>query len=279
MGHMGDARRRQLIADKAPPKPTRDVAIGYCRPENVDGMFFDSVTGMLLYDSQNNRRIGAMIGAEGGARVHLARNEIVRRFRGTDCAWLAWIDGDMVVPVDFVDALLAVADPVEKPIVGALCFSGGTTTIKPTIYRIYRDDQGQLKSECAIYYPTPALLEVDGTGSACILIHRSVFDAIEAEPSFGSSPHPWYVDQVIDGFDFSEDLVFCMRAKAVGKKIFVHTGVKVGHRKKRVLDEDVFISFIARATEQNPDVMCAPVGTVDDVTIEPSAFEGMQVRV
>lgn len=239
-------------------------------------MFFDSVTTLMLWDSKHKNRIGALIGAEGGARVHLARNDIVRRFLETDCRWLMWFDADMVVPADTLDVLIAAAQEHKIDMLGGLCFSGGRKTIKPTIYRIFRNDEGKLRSECVIGYRSPALIEVDATGAACLLTHRSVYEAIAAEPRFGETPHPWFQDQVIDGADFSEDIVFCLRAKAVGKKIGVHTGVKVGHRKKRELDEEVFQSWIARGMEERPDVF---LGDPDGEPIMPEQFENTGVKV
>lgn len=240
-------------------------------------MFFDSVTMMLLWDSNHDNRIVAMIGAEGGARVHLARNDIVRRFLDMppEVRYLAFIDADMVVPADFIDQLTKAAVEHDLDIVGGLCFSGGRKTIKPTIYKIFRNEQGELRSECKIGYPAPALMEVDATGAACILIDRAVLEAIAAEPKFGSTPHPWFQDQVIDGADFSEDIVFCLRAKTCGKKVWVHTGVKVGHRKKRELDEDVFKSWYKRCVEERPDLMLAD----EDTPLMPEQFENTGVKV
>lgn len=268
---MGEARIRAA-------RPHRDVAIAYCRPEDVDGAFADALMLLLLWDSKHDRRVDATIGVEGGARVHLARNEIVRRFLAkTSCEWLMWFDADMVPPADCIDRLLEVADPEEKPIVGALCFAGGKLTIKPTIYEFKQDENGDLTSDCWLQYPANSLVECHGTGSACVLIHRSVFEAIEAEPSFGLSPHPWYQDQIICGQDWSEDLVFCLRAKTVGKKIWVHTGVQVGHRKKRVLDQEVFTDWVARAEAERPDVMVPADG--QERVLSPEELADLKVRI
>lgn len=250
--------------------PNRDVAIGYCRPDSVDGWFFDSLTTLLLYDREHDQRVEATIGGEGGPRVAATRNEVVRRFlKETTCEWLWWVDCDMVLPPNALDMLLAQADPVEAPIVGGLCFAGGRTTIKPTIYQFrWEEVDGvkQLHSDLALSYPDNACIEVGGTGAACLLTHRSVYEAIEAE--LPPSPLPWFQDQVISGQDFGEDIVFCLRAKTVGKRTWVHTGVKVGHRKMHVLDQPMFIEFIRRLEATYPD------GLPDD-TISAERFAEM----
>jgi hypothetical protein len=219
------------------------VVIGYCRPATVDGHFFDSVINLLLHDKENNQRIAASIGVESGPRIARARCDVVKAFlEQTDAEWLNWFDTDMVPTPTYLDELLEVADPVERPIVGALCFAGGRTKIVPTIYTIHHDDDGKLHSETILSYPADTLIEVGGTGSACVLIHRSVFEKVLAMMEPGH-PLPWYQDVIVDGKDWGEDLVFCLRARAAGARVWIHTGVKVGHRKGWTLDEAAFANY------------------------------------
>lgn len=234
--------------DRRPPRigAPNSVAIGYVRPNDVDGRFFDSITNLLLYDRDNGHRIDCTVGAESGPRIANSRNEVVRMFlETTDCEWLYWTDTDMVMPVDTIDVLLEHADPVERPIVGALCFAGGRTKMSPTIYAIGHNADGKLESETILAYPQAALIEVGGTGCACVLVHRTVFERIQANMPDGY-PLPWYQDQIIDNKDWGEDLIFCVRARAAGARIFIHTGVKVGHRKMWTMDEPAFLDYAAR---------------------------------
>lgn len=224
----------------------RSVIIGYCRPETVDGAFFDAVTNVLFFDRDHGQHIAATIGVEGGPRIARSRCDVVRRFLATDAEWLYWLDADMVPPADIIERTMQHADPVTHPIVGALCFAGGRTKLVPTIYTITNDNADQhLESETILMYPQDMLIEVGGTGSACVMIHRSVFERI-AEYMGPDHPLPWYQDQVVDNKDWGEDLIFCLRARAAKASIWIHTGIKVGHRKKWTLDERAFVSYAQR---------------------------------
>jgi hypothetical protein len=79
---------------------------------------------------------------------------------------------------------------------------------------------------------------VAGTGSACILIHRAVFEKIAAEHGptwYNRIPNPSLKQMT------SEDLSFCMRAGALGFPLHVHTGVEATHHKPVWLAEDDYL--------------------------------------
>ena len=53
-----------------------------------------------------------------------ARNKAVKLFLAErEADWLFWVDTDMGFAADTVDRLMAAADPVERPVVGALAFT------------------------------------------------------------------------------------------------------------------------------------------------------------
>lgn len=221
------------------------MILAYCRPDSVDGFFHDSMLNLLLHDRDHGNRVHGTIGYESGPRLGASRCATVRAFLLTDAKWLCWLDTDMVPAKDFVDQIMRHTDPDERPIVGGLCFAGGRTKIAPTIYVIGTNSDNKLESETVLSYPPDQLIEVGGTGSACVVIHRSVFEKIEVRMG-AEHPLPWYQDVVIDNKDWGEDLVFCLRARAVGARIWIHTGIKVGHRKKWTMDERAFISYAAK---------------------------------
>lgn len=239
------------------PRSRQDVVIGYCRPEMVDGAFFDAVTNIIFHDRDNDTRIYATIGVESGPRIAKARCSVVEMFLRLDKSieWLCWLDCDMVPPADMIDRLLESANPTTHPIVGALCFAGGRTKIVPTIYTIGTAPDGNLESDTILAYPTPALIEVGGTGSACIIIHRSVFEKVRDAMEPGH-PLPWYQEIVQDGKDWGEDLIFCLRARALADAhVWIDTGIKVGHRKKFTITEADFLRYAEQldATQDGPD--------------------------
>lgn len=199
-----------------------------------------------LYDRDHEQRINAFIGVEAGPRIAAARNQVVRMFLELPDKpeWFNWFDVDMVPPPDYLERLHAAADPETAPIVGALCFAGGRTKVVPTIYTIENTD-GKMQSETQLSYPADAVIEVGGTGSACLLIHRSVFENVlegitKVQPDH---PLPWYQDVLVDNKDWGEDLIFCLRARAAGARIWIDTGCKVGHRKMWTMDERAFVAY------------------------------------
>ena len=53
-----------------------------------------------------------------------------------------------------------------------------------------------------------------------------------------ANPHPWYAETYTPtGGYYGEDITFCLRARSVGAKVGVHTGVPIGHVKPKVLSE------------------------------------------
>lgn len=247
-----------------------DVIIGYCRPEMVDGAFFDAVSLLLLHDAVHAGHVAATIGVEGGPRIARSRCEIVRKFLEFDSDWLCWLDTDMVPPADMIDRLLEGADVELRPIIGALCFAGGRTKIVPTIYTFESVD-GLIQSETQLAYPPDRVIEVGGTGSACVLIHRSVFEKIAAQLG-PDHPLPWYQDVVVDGKDWGEDLVFCLRARGAGARVWIDTGVKVGHRKKWTIDEPAFLRYAAALDEAAGGPQLFTEDTIPDVRVLPDEW-------
>jgi hypothetical protein len=88
-------------------------------------------------------------------------------------------------------------------------------------------------------YERNAVVECGATGSACVLVHRKVFEAVAAQWGDGS----WYrqITHPKAGNTFGEDLSFCIRARACGFSVCVDTAVKTTHDKSwAFLDEAYF---------------------------------------
>ena len=182
-----------------------------------------------------------------------ARNKVVKAFLAEHQAeWLFWIDTDMGFAADTVDRLLEAADPVERPMVGALCFTqreeksdgmgGWRCLATPTVFDWKVLDGGQMGFAVRWDYPPDTVTRVAGTGSACVLIHRSVFERVQAE--YGDH---WYdrVPNTTLGQVVSEDLSMCLRAGALNIPMYVHTGVKTSHQKILWLAEDDYFGQVA----------------------------------
>jgi len=223
------------------------VTVAYVHQNEVTYSWHHSMIELVGWDLSNHGRImaGGYIAMRCGSDGLVeARNKAVRHFLEDKPAdWLFWVDTDMGFEPDTVDRLMEAADPVERPMVGALCFSlretdpdlmgGWRTSPTPTVFdwaKVPAGENGDEQMGFAVRwdYPANALVQCAGTGSACLLVHRSVFERLDTKLG-----PVWYnrVPNTSTGQLISEDLSFCLRAGAAGIPLFVHTGVRTSHMK------------------------------------------------
>jgi GT2 family glycosyltransferase len=242
----------QVMADAHPE--TDAVALAYVHHNDVAYSWHYSVFGLWTEDLRRNRRIargGIIAMRTHSGQLTTARNQAVKYLLDSDTPWLLWVDTDMGFQPDLMERLLEVADPAERPIVGALCFSqrelgpdgfgGHQTLATPTIFGWVPADQtpdGEVGGfEVVADYPANEVVRCAATGAAAVLIHRSVFERITTK--YGAE---WYHRiPARDGL-MGEDLSFCMRATALDIPIHVHTGVRTTHAKQIWLSEDAFLA-------------------------------------
>jgi hypothetical protein len=183
-----------------------------------------------------------------------SRNVVVKTFlEQTDAEWLLMIDSDERLSLQAWHKLLDAAHDKDRPIVSGLVFAAffdGEDSLRPvpTIYRM--DPEKGL--EAIDGYPIDELIEVDATGTGCLLIHRSVLLDMQkqATPNQGKD-WAWFVEGAIDGTYFGEDLLFSKRLKSMGYKIFAHTGAILPHHKQFWLDERHHIPMRNHAIQQS----------------------------
>jgi hypothetical protein len=254
---VGEAKRRR---DRAATLPK--VALGYVHSDTRASCFDDSRDALIAHDrahdgllAHDHGRMSVRCGTDG---LVAARNTVAAQVVASPVDWLLWIDSDMGFAADALYQLLAVADPTERPIVGGLCFTsrqyahdgmfGYRTRPQPTIYDWRQGDDGQPRFLSMPMYPVDHVLQVAGTGSAFILIHRSVFERIAEEMG------PTWYDRTpgTDGKPLGEDISFCVRAAALQFPIHVHTGVRTTHFKQQWVGEaDHWRAYVPpQATEE-----------------------------
>jgi GT2 family glycosyltransferase len=210
-----------------------DAVIGYV----TGGWNRNEFTASLLAVCMEGRtRIRTVAALESGPNISTGRNLVVREFLDGGLApWLFMCDTDMSFGADTVDRLIAAAHPVERPVVGALCFSLSQGRKYPTMYELVEGAQGGLAFRRHREWPEDAVVRVSATGAACLLMHRDALLAVEKRADDACAP--WFRESAI-GAPLSlmgEDLTFCLRAGAAGVPIHVATGVKVGHMKTTML--------------------------------------------
>ena len=132
------------------------------------------------------------------------------------------LDHDHEHPHDIIQRLAArVVENPKRLVVGALVFRR-TAPYDPAI--LLRDDAGDY------YHATEwgqGVVEVDALSTACVLIHRSVFEELT---------RPWfyydYTGAEEGGRDWirpTEDIMFCRKARAAGIQLHVDTTVCSPH--------------------------------------------------
>lgn len=228
------------------------VTLGYLHPGHYAACFAESLIDLLFHDAAGTARIvshphGKLAKECGSNGIVDGRNKLAQVTLDESAAeWLFMIDSDMGFAPDSLERLIAVADPVDRPIMGALCFahkSDGRSSFygvryraQPTIYD-YVELDDRVGFVARTDYPTDEVVPVAGTGAAMVLIHRSALAAIRdrfGDHWFDAAQHP-------SGTTFSEDLSFCIRAAACDLPLHVYTGVKTTHDKGGVyLDEQFF---------------------------------------
>lgn len=245
------------------------VTVAYVHSNDVAHSWHQSLLDLIGYDLSHHGRVlaGGWLGMRCGTDgLPAARNMAVAKFLSEkDSEWLFWIDTDMGFNPDTVDRLLAVADPVQRPVVGALCFAqrereldgmnGFRCMPAPTLYDwVTMGDKAGFMGRA--HYPINEIVRCAGTGSACILIHRSVFEKIQ-----DANGPVWYERVLNKGMNqlVSEDLSFCMRAAALDIPVHVDTGARTTHLKQFWLAEEDFwrAKMMPPATE--PTAVIVPV--------------------
>lgn len=254
------SRRR----DAQPPKAR--AALAYVHPGEVSAGFMYSATRAMFHEAGTTGAPPILIAqhCSTGALVE-ARNEVVAHFLSTALEWLWCVDADMGFGPDALSRLLAAADPLARPIVGALCFGLKAMSAEdpetqaldlrcfPTLYRWVETDT-DAGFQVIADYPRDQLVEVGATGAACFVVHRTALEQIRDKygPTwFCKVTHP-------KGRTFSEDLSFFVRAAGADLPVYVDTGIRTSHLKGGVhltearWDEQEFVRANLTADSVDP---------------------------
>lgn len=198
----------------------------------------------------DNRIANWLMLRSGSGGIVQARNKLMADFLASDPSneWLMWLDADMGFEPDAIDRLLAAADPVERPVVGGLCFAwkeiavdglGGFRCVaRPTMFDWVEHEDGLKRFTGVASYQPDSLVQVAGTGAAFLLSHRSVIEQIAGDMEERGR---WF-DRIkgTDGELLGEDISYCVRVASYGHPLYVHTGVKTNHLKELWVTDEVF---------------------------------------
>lgn len=232
-------KERRSTGERGPRHPT--VELAYIHPGDVSAAFMSSVLRCRDYEMV---RTGVLFGVrERRARsgsIAKARNEMTTVFLSGEAEYLWMVDADMGFARTALQQALAIIDPIERPIIGGLCFAHRAEGFDeetnaeffghiPTISLWKRDDEGNILAFNTVAdYPRNAVSKVDTTGAAFLLIHRSVLERMQVE--YGNNwwtqiRHPERDDT------FGEDTSFFIRAADLGIPLHIDTRIKTSHDK------------------------------------------------
>ena len=207
--------------------------IGYVHGGTVRAEFCASLLAACM---EGPVPVDAVLAVGSGPNISHARNMVARKFLEDprQPPWLFMCDTDMVFEPNTVGRLVKAADPVARPVVGALCYSQNTDggDPYPTMYEL-AETGGQLAFVRYSRWRGGAVVRVTATGAAALLIHRDALTAVEKHA--GDAAAPWFRESPVGSALVGEDLTFCLRLGAAGIPVHVATSVKAGHMKTTML--------------------------------------------
>ena len=243
--------------------PSGDVMVGWLHPNEVSASFQKSLMGMVGWDMAHDRRMqgwSSVKCATGG--LPEGRNKLMQAFLDSDAKWLFMVDADMGFEPMALDLLLSVGDPIHRPIVGGLCFAqreasddgmhGFRCVPRPTIFDYVKHEDGVSRFTGRAHYPVNSLVRCAATGTAFLLIHRTVAEKVKAK--YGTHWFTRITDA--DGAVIGEDISFFVRTNALEIPCHVHTGIRTTHLKHLwVQEQDFWWSFLAPPATERVDVL------------------------
>lgn len=235
------------------------VLLSNLNPGNVRIEFLASLINLFIWDLNHDRNLAEITPQGAGPNLGIYRNSAVDHFLTTDNEWMFFVDSDIELPPDALDKLLAVASPDEYPVVSGVYVMMLDEGMRPSLFdrietEVEVDGQMVKKLDMVPRTDLPTdnpITEVDGTGAGCLLIHRSI---LEAMLSVYGRPVPWFGEMVFDGVVHGEDFTFCIRVRQMGFPIIVNTDVQCGHVKSTMLRPNMLAESHVEIEESLSDV-------------------------
>lgn len=155
--------------------------------------------------------------------VDNARNEVVKEFLKSDCSHIMWIDADTVPPIDALEKLLKVNQPIVSALTAIIEHDPNLKNDSNGFYKKWNAVSSQTKIHVK---PNTGVLPIIGAGGSCILVKRSVYEKLKS---------PWYRTLYRDdkGKDclVGEDISFVAKAVGQGFAAFADTSIICAHEK------------------------------------------------
>ena len=227
---------------------------------NTLGAFTQSIAVLAVHSTFSGSLDAAPTRLQWGPQLDTGRNRFVDKFIDqTDAGWMLMIDSDMRFDPDVLDRLLATARATPT--------LNGMPPITSGLTWLYDQEKGQLPSAVrrdpdtglpmnlvpSDFSEPGEILDVDGTGAACLLVHRDVYLDLGRNP----------FDRIkIDDIWVSEDYSFGLKARDAGHRIIVDTGVTFDHGKLQFMTRESYDSQAVRVVDNSEEPLIGPVEVV-----------------
>lgn len=239
------------------------VTVGAVHGENVDGWFFHSMVGLhSLLRKSNHLDVDDEVIVRSGPLLSAGRGHLAASFlEQTKGEALVMLDSDMVFESQTIVEMVQTFEKLRAEygenvgMLGGLAFISNNPRLHSPMPNIWMaDPQIPERLIHQSTFPRNALLEIGATGGACIIIHRQVFEAIGRHwfhhiPALqwpllardvAKMDDPLEIENLLrstvwDADQLGEDMSFCIRARAHGFRIFLHTGLIFDHAKSTLL--------------------------------------------
>jgi glycosyltransferase involved in cell wall biosynthesis len=227
------------------------VCITWCHHGQVDAYFAHSMMELLRAEPERIKNFNSV---QGLGLLAKSRNIQVKYFLdNTDDDWLFIMDSDEYITQEVFNKLVDAADKDLYPVVSGLCFAAtfpDPDTLQP-VPAIFRYDE-KLGLVPFFEYPENSLVEIQGAGTGCLMIHRSVL--LHMQKAFQKNTGAdwaWFQDGPIpDGLGgmvwISEDLMFSRKLIELGYRLVAHTGALFPHHKEFWLMESHYKTWLEK---------------------------------
>lgn len=154
-----------------------------------------------------------------GDGLIIARNESVRWFlKNTDAEWYWTLDTDIGFKQNTLSRLLQHNAPVVSGLYSTVFENGSDSMGGPQTWSRMPLAMRRTGNAFEQYELYDGVMEVDAVGAGCLLVHRSIMEALQPD---------WFTCMYGMGEDFS----FCTRVRELGHKILCDTTIPLSHHK------------------------------------------------
>lgn len=218
------------------------IDVGWIDPGNVTGHFAHSIANQIA-DMQYFGAFGKVHASIGTSILAAGRNLVVEEFLRGDSDYLWMVDTDMVFNKGHWLKLVTMAEDMDADMVTGLAFiyKQPTGELIPSLF--YQGVPDYEPDEYVIMQTLPENgSEIAACGLASALVHRRVFETLEAPRHEG---YRWF-DQIImpSGRMSGEDVQFFHRARQAGFTLRVCTEAKTSHIKEVGMGEKEFLKHM-----------------------------------